>query len=256
MQTTDHEKAALVLLSGGLDSAVTALSAKSLGYGLHGLTFVYGQRHEVETKYAALLAQTMGFISHRVLELSAFLPGNSALTDGSIEVPKHRIESEIDGGGIPITYVPARNTIFLAYAVAFCEQLGLEDVFLGVNSLDYSGYPDCRPEFLRAFEELAALATQAAVEEGRRVRIRAPLLHRTKADIIRLGNELGLDFTGTWSCYDPVFVPTEDGEKTAVACGACDSCLLRQRGFHAAGVLDPTPYRSGDDSSGHNGKQG
>ena len=186
VQTVDREKPALVLLSGGLDSAVTALAAKSLGYRLHGLTFVYGQRHEVETEYARLLSETLELTSHRVLELPAFLPGNSALTDEAIEVPKHRVSSEIDAGGIPVTYVPARNTIFLAYAVSFCEQLDLEDLFLGVNSLDYSGYPDCRPEFLRAFEELASLATQAGVEEGRGVRIRAPLLHRTKAEIIRL----------------------------------------------------------------------
>ncbi len=270
MPPTPSPKRAVVLLSGGLDSAVTALAASSLGYELNGLTFVYGQRHAVETGFATGLAEAIGLVSHRLVTLTGLEDGGSALTDPAVEVPKDRGDADrdhppnqshpvrdhvnrshaLDDGPIPVTYVPARNTVFLAYALARCEQLDCADIFLGVNSLDYSGYPDCRPEYLRAFERLAALATRAAVEDGTAIRIRAPLLHRTKADIIRLGASLGLDFAKTWSCYDPVAFPADDGSERPRACGRCDSCHLRRRGFEEAGVADPTPYAGESGGSG------
>jgi len=234
-----EKSGALVLVSGGLDSAVTALVAKSLSYRLHGLTFSYGQRHTVEVDRARLLGIDFEFVEHRVVELAPFPAGSSALTDPNIEVPKNRAESELQGGPIPETYVPARNTIFLTHALAMCEVWGLHDIFIGVNALDYSGYPDCRPEYLRAFEDLAQLATRVGVEGRTCFRVRAPLLHRSKAEIVRLGTELGLDFSRTWSCYDPVV--TNDGAEF-LACGTCDSCQLRLKGFHEAGVLDPLRY--------------
>jgi 7-cyano-7-deazaguanine synthase len=250
---------AIVLLSGGLDSAVTALAAVALGYEVHGLSFEYGQRHEVELRYAARLAEDLGFRSYRTQKLACFEGAASALIDHRLEVPKRQVQGEVQSGRIPITYVPARNTIFLSHALGWCEQLGLSDIFIGVNSLDYSGYPDCRPEFLRAFEGLGALATRAAVEAGRRTRIRAPLLHRSKAEIVRLGAELKLDFSKTWSCYDPVLRRSpddrdlgDDGSAVsrsdrggALACGVCDSCVLRLQGFRDAGIEDPAPYRRG-----------
>lgn len=231
---------AIILISGGLDSAVTAGVAISGGSTLVGLTFLYGQRHAVEVERARELATAPGFESHHVIELEPFPAGSSSLTDAKLEVPKHRPDEQIDAGGIPSTYVPARNTIFLSRALAWCEALDADEIYTGVNALDYSGYPDCRPEFLRAFENLARLATRAGVEEGRRIRVRAPLLHRTKAEIIRLGAELGVPFEKTWSCYSPVVDPDRpDGPP--LACGACDSCILRARGFAEAGVSDPVP---------------
>ncbi|MBI4585876.1 MAG: 7-cyano-7-deazaguanine synthase QueC [Planctomycetes bacterium] len=227
---------ALILLSGGLDSAVTALAARHLGYRLHGLTFAYGQRQRAEIEYAQALAAELGFLSYRVIDLPPFPPRSSALTDADLPVPRQRTEREMQEGSIPATYVPARNTLFLAYALAWCEGLEAGSIFLGVNALDYSGYPDCRPEYLQAFRRLADLATKRGVE-GRRIRLHAPLLHRTKAEIIRLGAELGIDFRKTWSCYDPV----REGCRW-LACGACDSCSLRRKGFLEAGIEDPTPY--------------
>jgi 7-cyano-7-deazaguanine synthase len=233
-----EERGAVILISGGLDSAVTAKVARSLGYRLHGLTFSYGQRHVIETDRARALAQAFGLADHRVLEIGGFLPGSSALTDVDVAVPEGRSPEDMEQGPIPATYVPARNTIFLAYGLALSEQKGVNDIFLGVNSLDYSGYPDCRPEYLRAFADLARLATRAGVE-GARISLRAPLLFRTKAEIIRLGAELGVDFGATWSCYNPI---QGKDEGAPLACGVCDSCLLRRRGFEESGFADPTPY--------------
>lgn len=238
---------ALVLISGGLDSAVTGLVARSRSYRLYGLTFSYGQRHAVEVEHAVRLAAEQGFVTHEVVELEPFPAGSSALTDRAIDVPRNRTDEELEGSSIPETYVPARNTIFLAHALAWCEHWQLHDIFIGVNALDYSGYPDCRPEYLRAFEKLAQLATRAGTEGGAECRVRAPLLHRTKADIIKLGAELGLDFSRTWSCYDPVAVVTDSvtGASRWAACGACDSCQLRKRGFREAGIPDSTSYATG-----------
>jgi 7-cyano-7-deazaguanine synthase len=223
---------AVVLLSGGLDSATTLAIARSQGFSVHALTFRYGQRHEVEVAAAARIAAALSATHHVVsIDLRAF--GGSALT-ADLAVPKGRT-AEGMAAGIPVTYVPARNTIFLAYALALCEALPAQDLFLGINAVDYSGYPDCRPEYLAAFQRLAGLATKAAVE-GRPVTLHAPLLHLTKAQIIRRGIELGVDYALTRSCYDPA----PDG----AACGACDACQLRLRGFAEAGLTDPAPYRT------------
>jgi 7-cyano-7-deazaguanine synthase len=224
---------AVILFSGGLDSTTVAAIARSRGFALHAISFRYGQRHQREIEAAARLAREMSFRSHRVVDLPLAAVGGSALTDPRREVPKGRGLAEMSGGSIPATYVPARNTIFLAHALAWCEVLGVRDIFIGVNALDYSGYPDCRPEFIEAFERLARLGTRAGVEDGAEIRIHAPLIDRTKAEIIRWGTELGLDYSKTWSCYDP-----QDG----LACGQCDSCLLRKKGFQEAGIPDPTPY--------------
>ena len=225
---------AVVLFSGGLDSTTTARIAQREGFLVHAITFRYGQRHDVEIAAARHLSQAMRFATHRVFDLDPAAFHGSSLTDRSLAIPKGRAESEIAGSGIPSTYVPARNTIFLSFALACCEVLGAENIFIGVNALDYSGYPDCRPEFLAAFERLAQLATRTGVEEGRRIRVRAPLLELSKAQIVRRAVELGVDIAKTWSCYDP----NPDG----LACGCCDSCLLRKKGFLEAGVGDPTPY--------------
>ncbi|OGW62788.1 MAG: 7-cyano-7-deazaguanine synthase QueC [Nitrospirae bacterium RIFCSPHIGHO2_01_FULL_66_17] len=219
---------AVVLLSGGLDSAVTLAVLRADGYAVHALTIDYGQRHAVEIERAARLATHYG-AEHRVVSLDLRAFGGSALTAG-LSVPKDRPEG---AGGIPITYVPARNTIFLSLALAWAEVLGAGAIALGVNAVDYSGYPDCRPEYLAAFERLARLATRVGVESGSAPRIVAPLIGLTKADIVRRGVELGVPFELTHSCYDP-----EDG----AACGRCDSCRIRRRGFEAAGVPDPIPY--------------
>ena len=219
---------AVVLLSGGLDSAVTLAAMRADGYAVHALTIDYGQRHAVEIERAARLAAHYG-AEHRVVSLDLRAFGGSALT-AELSVPKDRPE---DAGGIPITYVPARNTIFLSLALAWAEVLGAGAIALGVNAVDYSGYPDCRPEYLAAFERLARLATRVGVESGSAPRIVAPLIGLTKADIVRRGVELGVPFELTHSCYDP-----EDG----AACGRCDSCRIRRRGFEAAGVPDPIPY--------------
>lgn len=220
---------AVVLLSGGLDSATVLAMAREQGFACYALSFRYGQRHAVELQAAERVALALGAVEHRVAELDLRVFGGSALTS-EMAVPKHEAVEEI-GGGIPVTYVPARNTIFLSFALAYAEVLGAFDVFLGVNALDYSGYPDCRPEYIRAFEEMARLATKAGVEQEQRLRIHAPLIEMTKAQIIRRGLELGVDYGLTSSCYDP-------GEGGA-ACGHCDSCLLRAKGFAELGERDP-----------------
>lgn len=226
------EKRAVVLLSGGLDSTTTLAIAKSEGYEPYALSFRYGQRHEHEIEAARRIALSLGVADHRVAEIDLRLFGGSALTD-DIEVPKGRAAEEI-GTGIPVTYVPARNTIFLSFALAWAEVLGASDIFIGVNALDYSGYPDCRPEYVEAFERMANLATKAGVEGTTHIRIHTPLIALTKAEIIARGQALGVDYAMTISCYDP----GADG----AACGECDACLLRRKGFADAGVPDPTQY--------------
>ena len=223
---------AVVLSSGGLDSTTAMAMAKSEGYGVYSLSFSYGQRHSVELEAAKRVAEDLGAIKHLVIDIDLKLIGGSALTD-DIEVPKDRNEGEMTEE-IPVTYVPARNTIFLSYALGWAEVIGASDIFIGVNAVDYSGYPDCRPEFIAAFETLANLATKVGVEGTSKIKIRTPLIHLTKAEIIRRGIELGVDYGLTLSCYDP----SMDGG----ACGHCDSCLLRKKGFVEAGVSDPTKY--------------
>jgi 7-cyano-7-deazaguanine synthase len=218
---------AIVLLSGGLDSSTCLLIAKEKGYEVHALSFDYGQRHLVELDRARGIAMRYGASEHRVVRIDFPAARASALTDPSIAVPRRSLGRE----SIPITYVPARNAIFLAHAVAWGEALSALDLFIGANALDYSGYPDCRPEFLEAFERMANLGTRAGVEGGGAFRIHAPLLRSTKAEIVRRACDLGLDFSLTSSCYDPA----PDGSP----CGECDSCLLRQKGFDEAGVVDP-----------------
>ena len=225
-------KKAVVLVSGGLDSTTTLAIAKDLGYEAYALTFRYGQRHANEVEASRRVARALGVADHRIADIDLRVFGGSALTD-DIAVPKGRGADEI-GAGVPVTYVPARNTIFLSFALAWAEVLGTGDIFLGVNALDYSGYVDCRPEFVEAFERLANLATKASVEGTIRVRIHAPLIALTKAEIVARGLELGVDYGLTTSCYDP----SADG----AACGACDACLLRLKGFAEAGVPDPAPY--------------
>jgi 7-cyano-7-deazaguanine synthase len=222
---------AVVLLSGGLDSATALAIARSEGFACHPLVFRYGQRHAIEVDAALRVALALGAETPVIAEIDLRVFGGSALTS-DLAVPKGRDPREI-GTGIPVTYVPARNTIFLAYALAHAEVTRARDVFLGVNALDYSGYPDCRPEYLRAFEALANLATKAAIE-GNRIAIRAPLVDLSKSEIIRRGTALGVDYALTHSCYDP----PDDGRH----CGACDSCQIRKRGFAEAGVPDPTDY--------------
>jgi 7-cyano-7-deazaguanine synthase len=225
-------KPAVVLLSGGLDSTTVLAVARRDGFRCHALSITYGQRHTVELDAARRVATALGAVEHRVVAIDLRQIGGSALT-ADIAVPKDRPAEEM-AHGIPITYVPARNTVFLALALGYAEVVGSFDIFLGVNVIDYSGYPDCRPEFIAAFEGLANLATKAGVEGRGRFRIHAPLVQLTKADIIRLGHSLGVDYSLTHSCYDPA----PDGG----ACGRCDSCLLRRAGFEAAGVPDPTRY--------------
>lgn len=227
-------KKAVVLSSGGIDSTTALAMAKAEGYEVYSLSFNYGQRHAVELKAAALVAKALGAKEHLIIDLDLKKIGGSALTD-AIEVPKGRSAEEIKQG-IPVTYVPARNTIFLSYALAWAEQLMAEDIFIGVTAIDYSGYPDCRPEYIRAFEQMANLALKAAVEGRMRVRIHAPLIEMSKGAIIRKGLALGVDYRLTHSCYDP----SAEGQ----ACGQCDSCLLRKKGFHEAGITDPTEYVS------------
>ena len=222
---------AVVLLSGGIDSTTTLTIALAEGYEAYALSFNYGQRHQIETDAARCVAKSLGAKEHHIAKIDLRVFGGSALTD-KIDVPKQRSETEI-AHGIPVTYVPARNTIFLAYALAWAEVIPANDIFLGVNAIDYSGYPDCRPEFIEAFENLANLGTKAGVQ-GRRFQIHTPLIKFSKADIIRKGVELGVDFSVTHSCYDP----TPEG----FACGECDSCLLRLKGFREAGLKDSTRY--------------
>ncbi|HRO60068.1 MAG TPA: 7-cyano-7-deazaguanine synthase QueC [Burkholderiaceae bacterium] len=225
---------AVVLLSGGLDSTTVLAIARSQGYEPCALSFRYGQRHAIELERARDVAQAMGVTNHVVAEIDLRVFGGSALT-GDAEVPKGRRGDEI-GGGIPVTYVPARNTIFLSFALAYAEVLGATDIFIGVNALDYSGYPDCRPEYIEAYERMANLATRAGVEGGRPLKIHAPLSSMSKADIIREGVALGVDYSITCSCYDP----GPEGQP----CGGCDACLLRARGFAEAGLQDPLLDRS------------
>lgn len=222
-------KRAVILLSGGLDSATTFALARAEGYQAFALTFRYGQRHAREVEAARRVAVALGARQHRVMDIDLRAIGGSALTD-AIAVPKGRSGEEMEKG-IPLTYVPARNTIFLSYALAWAEVLGAGDIFIGVNAVDYSGYPDCRPEYIEAFERLANLAIKAAVEGRVRMRIRAPLMHLPKAGIIRKGIELGVDYALTHSCYDPL--------PSGKPCGECDSCLLRKKGFSEAGIPDP-----------------
>ena len=226
-------KRAVVLLSGGLDSATVLAIAKAEGYELYALSFSYGQRHAWELEAAKRVAASIGVAQHRIAEIDLRAFGGSALTD-DIAVPKGRAPEEM-AHGIPITYVPARNTIFLAFALAWAEVLGASDVFLGVNALDYSGYPDCRPEFIEAFEKMANLATKAGVEGRQNLRIHTPLIAMTKAQIVAAGTKLGVDYGLTSSCYDP-------GHNGA-PCGQCDSCLLRQKGFRENGIEDPISKR-------------
>lgn len=224
---------AVVLLSGGLDSATVLAVARRNGFAAHALSFSYGQRHTVELRAAERVAAAMGVASHRTVHIDLRTVGGSALT-ADVAVPKDR-PTEHMGQEVPITYVPARNALFLATALGLAEVLEAVDIFIGVNALDYSGYPDCRPAFIEVFERLANVSTAAATEKGVRYRIHAPLMHLTKAEIIRLGVGLGVDYGLTHSCYDPV------GEQ-GLACGRCDACALRREGFRTAGVADPTHY--------------
>ena len=224
-------KSAVVLLSGGIDSTTTLAIAIAEGYQTYALSFDYGQRHQIETEAARRVANSLGAKEHRIAKIDLRVFGGSALTD-DVAVPKQRLETEI-AHGIPVTYVPARNTIFLAYALAWAEVIPANDIFLGVNAIDYSGYPDCRPEFIAAFENLANVGTKAGVE-GRRFKIHTPLIKFSKTDIIRKAVDLGVDLSLTHSCYDPT---PED-----LACGECDSCLLRLKGFREAGITDPIRY--------------
>ena len=230
MNETTKRKA-VVLLSGGVDSTTTLAIARNQGYEAYALTFRYGQRHTCEIDAARETARYIGVARHVILDIDLRSFGGSALTD-DIEVPKGRGLADI-AGDIPITYVPARNTIFLSFALAFAETLQAQDIFIGVNALDYSGYPDCRPEYIAAFERMANLATKAGVE-GKPFRIHAPLIAMTKAEIIRTGVRLGVDYSLTTTCYDP----SDDGK----ACGRCDACQLRLEGFRQAGIEDPVPY--------------
>jgi 7-cyano-7-deazaguanine synthase len=225
---------AVVLLSGGIDSTTTLAIAKSQGFDVYALSFRYGQRHKVELEAAKRIAQHFQVAKHLTIDIDLRLFGGSALTD-NIEVPKNRKAEEMSEA-IPVTYVPARNTIFLSFALAWAELLGSEDIFIGVNVLDYSGYPDCRPAYIAAYERMANLATKAGVEGRQKLKIYTPLIQMTKAQIIKKGLELGVDYSLTHSCYDP----SETGE----ACGQCDSCLLRLKGFREAGVSDPLKYRA------------
>jgi len=225
-------KRAVVALSGGLDSATALAICRQEGFEPYALSFRYGQRHAREIEAARQVARSLGAIEHRIAEIDLRVFGGSALT-AEIEVPKQRSETEM-GTGVPITYVPARNTIFLSYALAWAEVLDAQDIYIGVNAIDYSGYPDCRPEFICAFENLANVATRAGSEEGVRFRIHTPLISLAKAEIIRKGVSLGVDYSLTHSCYDP----TPDG----LACGQCDSCQLRLKGFREAGLRDPIRY--------------
>jgi 7-cyano-7-deazaguanine synthase len=236
---TPAKKRAVVLLSGGLDSATVLAIARHRGFDAYALSFSYGQRHSGELQSASLVAEAGGAAQHRIatIDLRAF--GGSALTD-DIEVPKGRDAEEMTHG-VPITYVPARNTIFLSFALAWAEVLGSSDVFIGVNALDYSGYPDCRPDFIRAYEKMANLATRAGVEGHQNLTIHAPLMEMTKADIIREGLKLGVDYSLTSSCYDPA--------PGGLPCGQCDACFLRRKGFAENGMADPLKYAAAPVSS-------
>jgi len=224
---TSRKGKAVVLLSGGLDSATTLAVAVHEGYKCHALSFNYGQRHRIELNAARRIVKSAGIKDHKILDIDLTQIGGSALTDQKIDIPRQPTS------GIPVTYVPARNTIFLALALAYAETIKAYDIFIGVNAVDYSGYPDCRPEYIAAFENLANLATRAGVE-GERFRILTPLIHMSKAEIIKMGNQLGIDYSLTVSCYQA----DDDGR----ACGSCDSCRIRKDGFNAAKLPDPTRY--------------
>lgn len=224
---------AVCLLSGGLDSSTCLAVARSEGYESYALSFDYGQRHRFELQCASRVAAALGAREHRVIAVNLSAFGGSALT-ADIDVPKHREAGEM-AHGIPVTYVPARNTVFLSLALAWAEVLGADTIFAGMNAVDYSGYPDCRPEYLQSFEKMANLATKAGVEGTMHLRIRTPLLQLSKAEIVQLAARLGLDFRLTSSCYDP--------DDAGRPCGACDSCILRRKGFAEAGIVDPLPYR-------------
>lgn len=225
---------AVVLLSGGLDSSTTLAIAKTLGYEVYALTFRYGQRHEAEIKAAQRIAAENGVAQHVIAKIDLRMFGGSALT-GEIEVPKHNAVEDL-AQEIPVTYVPARNTIFLSFALAWAEVLETSDIFIGVNAIDYSGYPDCRPEYIQAYERMANLATKAGVEGRQSIKIHTPLIQLTKGQIISKGLELGVDYAMTITCYDP----SMHGE----ACGHCDACLLRLKGFMENGIVDPAPYQA------------
>jgi 7-cyano-7-deazaguanine synthase len=220
---------AICLLSGGLDSTTCLAIARSHGFACYCLSFDYGQRHRIELAAASRVAVGLGAKEHRIAKIDLRVFGGSALTS-DMEVPKYRA-GDSPAAGIPVTYVPARNTIFLSYALAYAEVVGASDIFIGVNAIDYSGYPDCRPEFIRAFEQMANLATKAGVEGTTKIVIRTPLIDMTKADIVRKAVELGVDLSFTHSCYDP--------DPEGRPCGKCDSCILRHKGFQEAGILDP-----------------
>jgi len=224
------KKKAVILVSGGLDSATVLAMARQQGYACYALSFHYGQRHAAELAAAARVVKALGAEEHRVMGIDTAGMGGSALTDTTIAVPQAQVE------GIPVTYVPARNTVFLALALGWAEVLGADDIFIGVNAVDYSGYPDCRPEFIQAFEALANLATKAGVE-GRHIHVRAPLIDLTKGEIIQAGSDLGVDYSLTVSCYQ--------ADDAGRACGQCDSCRFRRQGFEQAGIADPTRYQSG-----------
>jgi len=226
---------AVVLLSGGLDSATVLAMARAQGLECYGLSVAYGQRHRLEIAAAGAVAKSLGAREHRVMSVDLAGIGGSALTDSSIDVPT------TPGSGIPVTYVPARNTIMLSLAMAWAEVLGAREIHVGVNAVDYSGYPDCRPEFIAAFEQLAALATRAGVE-GNHLAIKAPLIHMSKAEIVSAGSRLGVDYSLTLSCYQP--------DAKGAACGLCDSCRLRRQGFVSAGITDPTRYQHSADQGG------
>ena len=228
------DKKAVILLSGGLDSATTLAIARSEAFECYALTFRYGQRHKREIEAAKKIANSLGAVEHRIIDIDLAQFGGSALTDSTIEVPKDRTDLD-NHNQIPPTYVPARNTIFLSYALAWAEVLGVFDIFIGVNTTDYSGYPDCRGEFITAFEKTANLATAAAVQRKGRYHIHTPIINMTKAEIILAGTELGVDYSLTHSCYDP--------DQQGRSCGRCDSCKLRLKGFAEAGLEDPIEYR-------------
>jgi len=225
-------KKAIVLLSGGLDSTTVLAHATKEGYKVYALSFFYGQRHQFELEAAKKVARKYRTVEHKIATIDLRLFGGSALTD-EIEVPKGRSEAEMDEA-IPVTYVPARNTIFLSFALAYAEVVGAKDIFIGVNAVDYSGYPDCRPEYIAAYEQMANLATKAGVEETEQLTIHTPLIDITKSEIIQMGLDLGVDYGMTFTCYDP--------DEVGRACGVCDSCILRLKGFEGLGKKDPARY--------------
>lgn len=225
----------VVLLSGGIDSATTTAMAKAAGYRVHALTFCYGQRHDVEVAASIKVATALCVEEHAVVNINLKRFGGSALTSQEIEVPKGDSVEDMPSG-IPVTYVPARNTIFLSYALAWAEVLGSSDIFIGVNALDYSGYPDCRPEYINAYQTMANLATKSGVEGPGPIKIHTPLINLTKAEIVATGIALGVDYTPTVTCYDP--------SPTGSACGRCDACILRLKGFRENNIADPSPYKA------------